>query len=407
MRALRSTVATLLGALVLAGCSGSPDSAPRSSPTDGGTSAPELSALWSAPLSTWPDSGEDVTNPVVAGSRLLVLAHGRMTAYDRETGKVAWTTPLGPGVTCGNSPAPGPTGVVAVLLKDPSATTCNDIAAIDATTGRRLWTAPIPRAARSLRHATAAVGASTVVVTGFCGGFARFELSSGKVASVLSGDCASDSVSDGPTIAVSEQSRGAGDPTTYVSLYDAATGRRTSRAPLQDGARLGEVVSSDPLVVTARTKANCALIDLSGRRPELFGLRAVTSGSYGAERGCQVPGVARVGDVVWLEGGEGISGYNLVNHHDAGHGPANSDQILLGAHDNHLIMADSTSARAVLRTAPATGSGAPLELGTLPGPAPLQCPSTTPLSRGCTALVADTVVVMNDTAVTAYRVPPE
>lgn len=402
MKAMRSAIATLLAVPVLAGCSGDPDSGPTPSPSG---STPPQATLWSARLPGAAVSGEDVTNPISAGERLLVLAGDRMTAYDRKSGKVGWKAPLGPGVVCGDSSAVGSDGVVAVLSRGASSTTCTHLTAIDAATGRRLWTARIPAKTGSLRHAKVAIGSSTVTVTGYCAGFARFDASSGRVASVVHGDCRSDSVSDGRTIVVAEQNA-TGGGRTRVSLYDAATGRRRSRAVLERAGRPGEVVSSDPLVVTERTNSHCALADLSATTPKTFGLRDLTSGSFGAVTGCEVPGAARVGDILWLEGADMIAGYDLAHHRDVGHGSAGSGEMLLGAAADRLILADNGAGSAGAALLAVTAGGRPAEFARLAGPVPPQCPSTTTLSKGCTALVGDEIIVLDGQTAAAYRVPP-
>ena len=263
-------------------------SASEDPPGDSG----DLDAAWSRP---GPDdplrvamrliAPNEAANPIQAGEQVVVVGYSEVVAYDIRTGDTAWDTRL-PGDVCAGSKSVDDSEVMVLLLG--SEGHCVIALALDTTNGDIFWRVPIPRASRAFGHEVS-VGPDTAVVTGECAGFTRLRLADGSVAGSVLGSnlarrCAT-ATSDGTTIVQSSGGR--------LSVFDASSGKRSGSWAARGLGRVGDILTRDPLVITARYASGARLVDLSGSRPRVFGR---DDGWFGGE----VPASYRLGNTLWV-----------------------------------------------------------------------------------------------------------
>jgi putative pyrroloquinoline-quinone binding quinoprotein len=335
----------LVAGLVLGGCSPGADSSGDSGSTSSeatsttattdepSSNSQHLAAAWSAPTLADPLTvsmrvlaPNEAANPVEAGQRFVVLGTNAVGGYDVATGEALWETELPAGV-CAGSRTVNDAGVMAVLLGADGE--CVEAAALDTSDGRILWKVPIPRAGRAFGNEVS-VGSDMVVVTGECAGFSRLRLADGSVAggvegATVKGRCAS-ATSDGSRIVLSSRGR--------LSVFDASSGRSQGDWAAEGLGRVGDILTTDPLVVTARYASGAKLVDLSGSRPMTFGR---DRGWFGGE----VPASYRLADTLWVQYDklDRLVGYDLTTDREAGTVQVGYDAALVGTHDDQLVVA--------------------------------------------------------------------
>lgn len=344
-RGLVALVATL-SLVALAGCTDDPEAdEPRS--TDGSTA---LAEAWVADLTdrafvpATPNSG----GPVVALRDDIVVLGGRtLSAFDPVTGKERWEA-VAPADLCASAPTDSGTGVVAVLTG--VGDDCSRVVAFDAANGRRLWSRAIPDADDALGQSVA-VGRGIITVTGGCVGYTRFRIEDGTIASSDRGTCAS-AASDGTTIVTADENA--------FTVIDAASGRVERRVPARGLDRVGQVLSADPLVVTARLSTGRTLVDLSSAEPVFFG---EDKGGYGGE----VPASARSGNTLWVQyDNRTVAGFDLASGAPVAAPPLDLPGDLVGANDDAVhVVTDESVGHELIRFAVAD-SQSPETIGDLP-----------------------------------------
>ncbi len=138
---------------------------------------------WAAPA----DAGATNGNDGLVGSWLLSSAVVRgdgmgVTAYNATSGSPLWTVapPSAGAVPCAMSPTVSSTGIGAVLFQaGPGAKqACNEIVAVDTTTGKQAWTAQLTTASQ-LTASSVAVDGSQLVAVGSTGAIG-FNVTTGK-----------------------------------------------------------------------------------------------------------------------------------------------------------------------------------------------------------------------------------
>jgi outer membrane protein assembly factor BamB len=268
----------------------------------------------------------EAANPVQAGEQVVVVSHSKVVAYAIRTGSTAWETSL-PGEVCAGSKSVNDSGVMVLLLG--SGGSCVDALALDTTNGHTLWKVPIPRASRAFGHEVS-VGPDTAVVTGECAGFTRLRLVDGSVAGGVTGvnvvrRCAT-ATSDGTTVVMSSRGR--------LSVFDAGSGKRLGSWAARGLSRVGDILTRDPMVVTARYTFGARLVDLSGSRPRVFGR---DKGWFGGE----VPASYRLGDTLWVryDGLDKLVGYHLTTRHESSKATIGFDSALVGTLRGQLVVA--------------------------------------------------------------------
>ena len=230
---------------------------------------------------------------------------------------------------------------------------CAQIVALDSNDGRIMWRSPIPRASRAFGHEVS-VGDQTAVVTGECAGFTRFRVADGSVAGSVPGDneerrCAT-AASDGERIVLASAGR--------LTVFDADDGKRLRRWEAEALARLGDVLTTDPGVVTARYSSRAGLLDLSSEQPRPFGL---DRGWFGGE----VPASFRLGDTLWVQYDkeDGVVGYDLETLRERTL-RIGFDSDLVGTFDGSLVIATSGNKISLIDPS----SSAEERVGVLPEP---------------------------------------
>lgn len=336
----REIVVLGLLAALLAGCTDDSDRDPAADPTTEATGA--LATAWQVPLTERPfvPAAPNSGAPVIAlGEDLLVLSRRHLVAVDAADGSEQWRTTL-PGDLCAGPPSAAASGVVAVLTG--SGDDCSRVVAVDARTGQVAWDRPIPGAADALGQGVVA-GPEVVTVTGGCVGPTRFRVADGAPTGadqsdrVLRGDCPT-AASDGTTTVTADRDT--------LTVTEAATGQVVRRVGVPGPVQVGQVLSSDPLVVTARRADGRTLVDLSGPRPTYFG---EDRGGYGG----QVRASARTGDVLWVQYDDRtVAGYDLTSGAALAQLPLDVPGELVGASDDAVWVAnDEPGARDLLRFA--------------------------------------------------------
>lgn len=356
-------VGCVVAGLVLAGCT--PDAEPgpgeETSPTDPApSSTADLPAAWSTAVGespatfTLPDEG---SNPVPAGDRLLALGTQQVTALDATTGAIDWVLNL-PSPVCAAARTVNADGVAAILLGGDGE--CRQAAAVDTEDGRVLWTVPIPRAEAAFGHEVS-IGAETVVVAGECAGFSLLSIADGSLVdsvtgATVDGKCAS-ATSDGSSVVLLSQRR--------FSLFDAATGTRQGSAAAEGFGRVGDVLTDEPLVVSARFASGAHLVDLAGSAARMFGR---DRGGFGGEPAASV----RLGDTLWLQYDDvdRLVGVDLTSGEETGTVPIGLDATLVGAYDARLVVTVGRDLRFDTRLwlVDPSAPDDPEDLGTLPAP---------------------------------------
>lgn len=364
---IRVLAAAAVVALIASACGADADPEPTDDPTSAGTEGPDRSGTveraWDVDAEEEPVSfspADEGATIVPAGERVVVVGDEQVTAHDATSGDAAWTVDL-PGPVCAGSPSAAPDGLVVVVVAPEGADTCTEAVAIDTNAGEVRWTAEVPRAGDAL-GLEVSVGPDGVVVTGECAGFSVLGLADGAVASSVAGTtvggrCPS-AASDGTTVVLGWPDR--------ITVHDVATGERRGSWPADGLGRVGDVVSSDPLVVTAAFASGRHLVDLSGSAPRVFG---PDEGGFGGEPATS----AVVGDTLWLQYDDvqELIGFDLVTRAEVGRVPAGLDATLVGAHDGRLVVTlggdspDGVSLELVDPAAP----DAPEVVGVLPWPA--------------------------------------
>ncbi|MFI7501207.1 PQQ-binding-like beta-propeller repeat protein [Streptomyces sp. NPDC049687] len=214
-------------------------------------------ALFQLPM---PTVGKD-DSVAVDGSWLTDKAYvktgvAEIVGYDRDKGTKLWTVKL-PGPVCAASRQTNEDGRTAIVFqpkmppKDSTAG-CSQIAAIDLTAGRQLWTKTANSGDDLIDFDNVTVSANTVAVGSTDGG-AAFDIATGKqLWAPKTSDTCYDAGYGGGAKLVAVRKCGSYDaPQLHIQTIDPASGKVLSEYKMATDIEYAGVVSTDPLVVAA------------------------------------------------------------------------------------------------------------------------------------------------------------
>ncbi|MGW4594538.1 outer membrane protein assembly factor BamB family protein [Streptomyces sp. NPDC004457] len=216
---------------------------------------PSARLLFGVPLPKADDTvstaGSWLTDTVYAKSGIA-----KITGYDPVKGTELWTVKL-PGPVCAASKHVDEEGRTAIAFQPKmpekgSSAGCSQVAAIDLTAGKKLWTKSVKSGDYPVTFANVTVAQHTVAVGGTDGG-AAFDIESGKsLWQPKPDDTCHDEGYGGGTRLVAVRKCGAyDDPQLSIQTIDPVSGKVISEYRMPDGVAYASVVSTDPLVVAA------------------------------------------------------------------------------------------------------------------------------------------------------------
>ncbi|MGW2030630.1 outer membrane protein assembly factor BamB family protein [Streptomyces argyrophylli] len=216
---------------------------------------PSARLLFGVPLPKADDTvstaGSWLTDTVYAKSGIA-----KITGYDPVKGTELWTVKL-PGPVCAASKHVDEEGRTAIAFQPKmpekgSSAGCSQVAAIDLTAGKKLWTKSVKSGDYPVTFANVTVAQHSVAVGGTDGG-AAFDIESGKsLWQPKPDDTCHDEGYGGGTRLVAVRKCGAyDDPQLSIQTIDPVSGKVISEYRMPDGVAYASVVSTDPLVVAA------------------------------------------------------------------------------------------------------------------------------------------------------------
>ncbi|MFJ9247759.1 PQQ-binding-like beta-propeller repeat protein [Streptomyces sp. NPDC101776] len=196
-------------------------------------------------------SGSWLTDKVYAKS-----GAAEVNGYNRDTGAKLWTIKL-PGPVCQatkHTTTDGRTAIIyepAMPTKDKPSHGCSQIAALDLTTGTKLWTKTANSGDQPISFENVTVGANTVAVGSTDGG-AAFDIATGKVLwSPKAADCYDAGYGGGAKLVAVRKCGTYDSPVLHIQTIDPTTGKVLSDYKMAQGIEYASIVSTDPLVVAA------------------------------------------------------------------------------------------------------------------------------------------------------------
>lgn len=293
---------------------------------------------------------------VTDGDVVVAVLTTSVVVHDASTGEPTGEVPLA-GPVCASASAISD-GVLALLTGEGGE--CERAVAVDTRSARISWQRPLPSPARAatVRGHAVAVGNGVVAVSGGCEGVTRLDVRTGAVLGRTTGACPW-SASDGTSIVSGD--RGGIVVRSQADGAVTATWRR-------EAARVGDVLSSTPLVVTAATSSGRRLLALERGAVTPFGPDA---GGYGGE-----VAASYVDDhVLWVQypDGDGIVGFDLGTFEQVAQVEAPDDARLAGILDGRLVLTADEAAdgsAAILTFDPLRPAADPVAGGRIPPSAP-------------------------------------
>ncbi|MEU2059829.1 PQQ-binding-like beta-propeller repeat protein [Streptomyces sp. NPDC013455] len=216
---------------------------------------PASKVLFQVPLPQTDDtvvtSGSWLTDTVYAKSGIAEIV-----GYDPDKGTELWTVKL-PGPVCAASRQVNEDGRTAVAFQPKmpaknSTAGCSQVAAIDLTAGKKLWTKSIKSGDYPITFQNVTVAQHTVAVGSSDGG-AAFDIDSGNALwQPKPDDTCYDAGYGGGTRLVAVRKCGQyGNRKLSIQNIDPKSGKVISEYKMPDGIEYAAVVSTDPLVVAA------------------------------------------------------------------------------------------------------------------------------------------------------------
>ncbi|MCX4762715.1 PQQ-like beta-propeller repeat protein [Streptomyces sp. NBC_01275] len=176
-----------------------------------------------------------------------------IVGYDPDKGTKLWTVTL-PGPVCEASKFATEDYRTAVLFQASAADTaaCDQIAAIDLSAGKQLWTKTVSSGDYPIGFDNITVSANTVALGSSDGG-AAFDIASGKVlwSPKASDTCYDAGYGGGPKLVAVRKCGDYDNPTLHIQTIDPVSGKVLSEYKMTTGIEYASVVSTDPLVVAA------------------------------------------------------------------------------------------------------------------------------------------------------------
>ncbi|MFD8614463.1 PQQ-binding-like beta-propeller repeat protein [Streptomyces sp. NPDC059631] len=247
------------------GTTGGGDAGGKSGTGTGGTSAggkekapadTAAKVLYQVPMPVVTDTaattGSWLTDKVYAKS-----GFGDITGYDPAKGTKLWSLKL-PGPVCQTTRHITADGRTAILYEPAMPTKakpshgCSQLAVIDLTAGKKLWTREVKSGDQSVNLSNVTIGGGTVAV-GSTNGGAAFTVADGKpLWSPKPDDTCYDAGYGGGDKLVAVRKCGTyGQRQLHIQSIDPASGKVLSDYKLAQGIEYAGIVSTDPLVVAA------------------------------------------------------------------------------------------------------------------------------------------------------------
>ncbi|MEU6669776.1 PQQ-binding-like beta-propeller repeat protein [Streptomyces sp. NPDC046727] len=234
-------------------------------PTGGGgkekaPADPASSVLFEVPMPKTDDtvvtSGSWLTDTVYAKSGIAEIV-----GYDPAKGTKLWTIKL-PGPVCAASRPVTEDGRTAITFQPKmpakgSSAGCSQVAAIDLTAGKKLWTKSIKSGDFPVNFQNVTVAQQTVAVGSSDGG-AAFDIDSGKTLWQPKPDdtCFDSGYGGGSRLVAVRKCGSYDDRQLSVQTIDPKSGKVISEFKMPDGVEYASLVSTDPLVVAAEVGDN-------------------------------------------------------------------------------------------------------------------------------------------------------
>ncbi|MFJ2607684.1 PQQ-binding-like beta-propeller repeat protein [Streptomyces sp. NPDC087425] len=259
-----------------------------------------------------------------------------IVGYDRDTGTKLWSIPLS-GPVCAASPHLTTGGLTAVVYesapqtKAEAAHECSQVAALDLTTGKKLWTKTAKTGDQDMAFNNVTVSAGTAAVGGTSGG-AAFDLTSGKLlwSPKPTDTCFDSGYGGGAKLVAVRKCGDYGARQLHIQTIDPKTGKVISEYKMAAGIEYASVVSTDPLVVAADVGDSATdgsgisdFFSIDNKTGTLRTRISAPSDDYAA----QCDGISRLEDCSGLAvGGESL--YIATEEHDGDADYAQTNEVV-------------------------------------------------------------------------------
>ncbi|MFI9247677.1 PQQ-binding-like beta-propeller repeat protein [Streptomyces sp. NPDC053086] len=246
---------------------------------------PASKVLFQVPLPQSEDtvvtSGSWLTDTVYAKSGIAEIV-----GYDPAKGTKSWTLKL-PGPVCAASSQVDDDGRTAIAFQPKmpakgSSAGCSQVAAVDLTTGKKLWSKSVNSGDYPLTFQNVTVAQHTVAVGSLEGG-AAFDIESGKVLwQPKPDDTCFDEGYGGGTHMVAVRRCGTYDNRQlHIQTIDPANGKVISEYKMPDGVDYAAVVSTDPLVVAGSSTNVSDYFSIDNKTGKLLARISAPKDTYG------------------------------------------------------------------------------------------------------------------------------
>ncbi|AEY89886.1 secreted protein [Streptomyces hygroscopicus subsp. jinggangensis 5008] len=309
------------------GGTGGPNDKGSGGPTGGGgkekaPADPSSRLLFGVPLPKADDTvstaGSWLTDTVYAKSGIA-----KIVGYDPVKGTELWTIKL-PGPVCAAGKHVDEDGRTAIAFQPKmpekgSSAGCSQVAAIDLTAGKKLWTKSVKSGDYPVTFANVTVAQHTVAVGGSSGG-AAFDIESGKTLWQPKPDdtCYDEGYGGGTRLVAVRKCGQYDDPQLNIQTIDPVSGKVISEYRMPDGVAYASVVSTDPLVVAADVGQSAGdgsgvsdYFSIDGRTGKLLARIPAPGDTYGG----RCDGTTRVEDCRQIVAGNGRL-YLMTEAHD-------------------------------------------------------------------------------------------
>ncbi|MYW18344.1 PQQ-binding-like beta-propeller repeat protein [Streptomyces sp. SID2955] len=227
---------------------------------------------------------------VTAGSWLTDKVYAKsgvaeIVGYDPAKGTELWTLKL-PGPVCAASGHADEDGRTAIVFQPRtpakgSTAGCSQIAAIDLTAGKKLWTKSVNSGDVPLTFDNVTVAQGSVAVGSLEGG-AAFDLASGKLLwqPKPADTCFDEGYGGGARLVAVRRCGTYDDRQLHIQTIDPKSGKVISEYRMPDGVDYAAVVSTDPLVVSGSSTNVSDYFSIDGKTGELLARISAPKDTY-------------------------------------------------------------------------------------------------------------------------------
>ncbi|MEU7407867.1 PQQ-binding-like beta-propeller repeat protein [Streptomyces sp. NPDC042638] len=246
---------------------------------------PAAKVLFQVPLPQAEDTvftaGSWLTDTVYAKTGVAEIV-----GYDPAKGTRMWTLKL-PGPVCAASSHADENGRTAIAFQPKmpakgSSAGCSQIAAIDLTAGKKLWTKTVNSGDVPLNFQNVTVAQGTVAVGSLEGG-AAFDIASGKVLWQPKTDdtCFDEGYGGGARLVAVRRCGTYDNRQLHIQTIDPKSGKVISEYRMPDGVDYSAVVSTDPLVVSGSSTNVSDYFSIDNRTGKLLARISAPKDTYG------------------------------------------------------------------------------------------------------------------------------